>query len=222
MDFRFSQFEVLTGAGALLLCLLFVCVFSEASDIEDELGAQTAEAVRKQNLFWASVEPQGQEILLTGAAPDYQAKRRAGEIALAIHGVSSVDNQIVIIGEAGTCQLEINSYLQEERVSFKTGRAELAPSSFPMLGMLASIARSCNVKIEVAGHTDSVGDAAVNLQLSQQRADAVRTYLVQSGVPPEQVEATGYGENQPIADNATVEGRKTNRRIEFRVVGGTA
>ncbi len=91
-----------------------------------------------------------------------------------------------------------------------------------MLGMLASIARSCNVKIEVAGHTDSVGDEEVNLQLSQQRADAVRKYLVQSGVPPEQVEATGYGENQPIADNATVEGRKTNRRIEFRVVGGTA
>ena len=70
MDFRFSQFEVLTGAGALFLCLLFVCVFSEASDIEDELGTLTAEAVRKQNLFWASVEPQGQGILRTGAAPD--------------------------------------------------------------------------------------------------------------------------------------------------------
>ena len=83
MDFHFSQFEVLTVAGALFLCLVFVCVFTEASDIEEELGARTAEAVRKQDLFWASVEPQGQEILLTGAAPDYQAKRKAGEIAQA-------------------------------------------------------------------------------------------------------------------------------------------
>ena len=221
MDFRFSQFEVLTGTAALFLCLVFVCIFSEASDIEDQIGAQTAEAVRQQDLFWASVEPQGQKILLTGAAPDYQARRRAGEIAQSIRGVTSVDNQIAIIGEAGTCQQEIDTYLERERVSFKTGRAELAESSFPILGMLASIARSCNVKLEIAGHTDSTGDATVNLKLSQRRADAVRKYLVQSGVPPGHVEAMGYGENQPIANNDTAEGRELNRRIEFRVLGGT-
>ena len=222
MDFRFSQFEIFTGTAALFLCMVFVCIFSEASDIKDELGARTVEAVRQQDLFWASVEPQGQKILLTGAAPDYQAKRRAGEIAQTVRGVTAVDNQIAIIGEAGTCQLEIDSYLERERVTFKAGRAELAESSFPILGMLASIARSCNVKLEIAGHTDSTGDASVNLQLSQRRADVVRKYLVQSGVPPGQIRAMGYGENQPIADNGTAEGRAINRRIEFRVLGGTA
>ncbi len=221
MDFRFSQFEIFTTTGALFLCLVFVCVFSEASDIEDALGTAVTEAVGKQNLFWVSVEAQGQNIVLTGAAPDYQAKKQAGEIGIGVQGVSSVDNQIAIIGEAGTCQKEIDDYLNDERVSFKTGKSTLSESSYPLLGMLASIARNCDARIEIAGHTDSRGDAAINLKLSQRRADAVRKYLVQSGVNLGWVKAIGYGESQPIADNATEAGRKANRRIELRVLGGT-
>ena len=222
MDLRFSQFEVLTTTGSFFVCLLFVCVFLEASDIEQELGATAAEAVGQQNLFWASVEPSGQEIVLTGAAPDYAAKKRAGEIAATVEGVTGVDNQIAIIGEAGTCQKELNDYLAQEQVSFKKGKAELTESSYPLLGMLASIARNCNTRLEVASHTDAEGDASINLKLSQRRADAVRKYLVQSGVHAEQVEARGYGETQPIADNSTDEGRSANRRIEFRVIGDAA
>ena len=220
MDFRFSQFEIFTATGALFLCLVFVCVFTEASDIEDVLGTEVNKAVGKQNLFWVSVEAQGQNILLTGAAPDYQAKKQAGEIAIGVRGVSNVDNQIAIIGEAGTCQNKIDDYLHTERVSFKTGKADLSPSSYPLLGMLASVARNCNTRIEIAGHTDSRGDAAVNLKLSQRRADAVRRYLVQSGVNLDWVKAIGYGETQPIADNTTEAGRRANRRIELRVLGG--
>ncbi len=222
MDLRFSQFEILTGTGALFLCLVFVCVFSEASDIEEELGARALEAVRQQDLFWAGVEPQGQAIRLTGAAPHYQAKKKAGEIAASVNGVTSVVNEIAIIGEAGTCQQEIDGFLARERVSFKSGRAELHESSFPILDMLASIARNCGARLEVAGHTDAVGDANVNMKLSQRRADLVRKHLVRRGVAAERVEARGYGETQPIADNSTNDGRKSNRRIEFRVLGGAA
>jgi outer membrane protein OmpA-like peptidoglycan-associated protein len=222
MDLRFSQFEILTATGALYLCLVFVCVFSEASDIEEELGSRTLEAVRKQDLFWAGVEPSGQAIRLSGAAPHYDAKKQAGEIAAAVPGVTAVDNQIAIIGEAGTCQQELDGYLARERVSFKPGRAELNDSSFPILDMLASIARNCGARLEIAGHTDAVGDADVNLKLSQRRAEAVQRYLVRSGVAEHRVEARGYGETQPIADNSTAEGRKQNRRIEFRVLGGAA
>lgn len=222
MDLRFSQFEVLTTTGSFFICLLFVCVFLEASDIEQELGATAAEAVSQQNLFWASVEPSGQQIVLTGAAPDYASKKKAGEIAAAVDGVTSVDNQIAIIGEAGTCQSELDGYLMKERVTFKKGKADLSDGSYPLLGMLASIARNCDARLEVASHTDAIGDAVINMKLSQRRADAVRKYLVQSGVDPEQVEAKGYGETQPIADNSTEEGRTANRRVEFRVIGGTS
>ena len=136
-------------------------------------------------------------------------------------GVSSVANQIAIIGEAGTCQKDFDDYLNDERVSFKTGKAALSESSYPLLGLLASVARNCNARIEIAGHTDSRGDAAINLKLSQRRADAVRKYLVQRGVNLDWVKAIGYGETQPVADNRTEAGRKANRRIELRVLGTT-
>lgn len=220
MDLRFSQFEVFTTTGSFFICLFFVCVFLEASDIEHELGATASEAVSRQNLFWASITPSGQEIVLTGAAPDYASKKQAGEIAAAINGVTGVENQIAIIGEAGTCQAELDGYLEKEQVTFKKGKAELTSASFPLLGLLASIARNCDARLEVASHTDAEGDAAINLKLSQRRADAVRKYLVQSGVDPDHVEARGYGETQPIADNGTEEGRRANRRVELRVIGG--
>ena len=222
MDLRFTQFEILTAAGAFLICLLFVCIFAEASDIETELGTEVSSQVSRENLFWASVEPRGQSIRLSGAAPDYQAKKRAGDIAAGVWGVTSVENAIAIIGEAGTCQQEIDGYLAREEVTFGNGNADISESSYPLLGMLASIARNCDTRLEIAGHTDAVGDAGVNMKLSQRRADAVRKYLVQRGVKPEQIEARGYGETQPIADNESEAGRKANRRIEFRVIGDTA
>ena len=222
MDLRFSQFEILTTTGSFFVCLFFVCVFLEASDIEQELGSTASEAVSQQNLFWASATPSGQEIVLTGAAPDYGSRKRAGEIAASVPGVTSVDNQIAIIGEAGTCQNELDDFLARERVTFKKGKAELTDGSYPLLTLLASIARNCETRLEVASHTDAEGDAAINMKLTQRRADAVRKYLVQSGVDAEQVVARGYGETQPIADNATDEGKQANRRVEFRVIGEAA
>lgn len=219
MDFRFSQFEILTTAGALYLCLVFVCIFSEARAVEEELGAEVAGAVRAQNLFWASVEPSGQHIRLTGAAPGYAEKQKAGDIAAAISGVTGVANEIAIIGEAGTCQGKLDEHLKQERVTFKSGRADLTEFSFSLLTLLASIARNCDTRLEIAVHTDGTGDAGINLKLSQRRADAVRKYLVQSGVDPDRVQARGYGETQPLADNDSADGRDANRRVEFRVVG---
>jgi OOP family OmpA-OmpF porin len=222
MDFRFSYFEIFTATGAVFLCLWFICIFSEASPIENDLGTRVTDEVRKQDLFWTSVEARGQSIWLSGAAPDYQSRKQAGELAFAVWGVVDVVNDIAIIGQAGTCQQEIDDLLKDQRVVFRTGRAELAESSYPMLGMVASIARACETRLEIAGHTDSAGDASVNQKLSERRADAVRKYLVQSGVDPERLKATGYGESQPVAENQSEAGRRANRRIEFRVLGGTA
>ena len=101
-----------------------------------------------------------------------------------------------------------------------------APDGMPATVLATATFKSANgyrtvggARLEVAGHTDSVGDASVNMKLSQRRSDAVRKYLVQSGVSPDKIVARGYGETQPIADNTSDEGRDTNRRIEFRVLG---
>ena len=78
---------------------------------------------------------------------------------------------------------------------------------------------SPTARFEVAGHTDSGGQPSFNLRLSQQRADAVRDYLVLVGVPADRVAAVGYGEDFPVARNATPEGRALNRRVEIVVTG---
>lgn len=72
-----------------------------------------------------------------------------------------------------------------------------------------------NVNIEVAGHTDSRGSDKYNMRLSQRRAEAVRNYLISKGIAADRLTAKGYGESQPVADNATDEGRFKNRRVEL-------
>ncbi len=72
-----------------------------------------------------------------------------------------------------------------------------------------------NANIEVAGHTDSRGSDEYNMTLSQQRAEAVRNYLISKGIAADRLTAKGYGESQPVADNATDEGRFKNRRVEL-------
>lgn len=74
-------------------------------------------------------------------------------------------------------------------------------------------------KVEVAGHTDSVGASEYNQSLSEQRAESVKAYLVARGVDANRISVTGYGEARPRTSNDTVEGRRLNRRVEIRVNG---
>lgn len=74
-----------------------------------------------------------------------------------------------------------------------------------------------DARIEVAGHTDSTGEESYNQDLSRRRAETVRRYLVDKGIPATRLTATGHGETMPLADNATRQGRAQNRRVELRV-----
>jgi outer membrane protein OmpA-like peptidoglycan-associated protein len=101
-------------------------------------------------------------------------------------------------------------------VNFETGKAVLLPESQGILDQVAqSLVDNPDVNIEVGGHTDNVGAAAANLRLSQARAEAVRDYLISKGVEEGRLTAQGYGEEQPVADNATAVGRAANRRVEL-------
>jgi probable HAF family extracellular repeat protein len=106
-------------------------------------------------------------------------------------------------------------------ILFAFNSAEIAADSKPVLDALAIYARGTpDLRIAVEGHTDNVGTATANMVLSKARAAAVRTYLLEhSGLPPSQIQASGAGLTQPIADNATPEGRARNRRVVFRPAG---
>jgi len=71
--------------------------------------------------------------------------------------------------------------------------------------------------LNIGGHTDNVGKADMNMKLSQDRADAVKAYLIEKGIDGSRLNATGYGSTQPVGDNKTDKGRALNRRVEFKV-----
>lgn len=104
-------------------------------------------------------------------------------------------------------------------INFETGSDRMKESSYNILDKMADILKeNPSMVIEVAGHTDNVGDDQKNLVLSENRAKTVMNYLLQKGVNAKQMKAVGYGETQPIADNNTEEGRLANRRVMFTVV----
>ncbi len=100
-------------------------------------------------------------------------------------------------------------------LEFDFGKASIRSTSFPSLNRVAELLINKNFSLKLAGHTDDVGSDQANLRLSKNRAESVKQYLVQRGANPSRIEATGYGESQPIASNATEAGRQQNRRVEF-------
>jgi outer membrane protein OmpA-like peptidoglycan-associated protein len=120
---------------------------------------------------------------------------------------------------AEACETRFSVISTAGAIYFKTGSAELDKESGPILQSVAEIANRCPaVKIEVTGHTDSIGGKENNRQLSEQRARSVLGFLSQRGVAATRVEAAGYGDSRPIVPNDTETNRAKNRRIEFRVL----
>jgi outer membrane protein OmpA-like peptidoglycan-associated protein len=120
--------------------------------------------------------------------------------------------------EPTQCRDRLQADLKTGRIEFDGANATLAESSLGLLDRVAGTLLRCgDVGIEVAAHADSDGSESKNRDLTQARAETVVDYLVDAGVKREQLTAAGYGEDNPIADNATEEGKRANRRIEFLV-----
>jgi OmpA-OmpF porin, OOP family len=114
--------------------------------------------------------------------------------------------------------VERGAWFSFDRLVFDTDSATLRPESREQLRNVASILRAYpNVNIKIGGYTDNVGDTQSNIRLSQDRANGVMAELVALGVSPDRLEAQGYGEQFPIGDNSTAEGRAKNRRIAMNV-----
>ena len=114
--------------------------------------------------------------------------------------------------------VERETWYAFDRITFETDSATLRPQSREQLANVAAILKAYPpVRIKIGGYTDNSGDATANLRLSQARAESVMNELRDMGVTTSRLEAEGYGDRHPVADNATAEGRARNRRVALRV-----
>ena len=111
-----------------------------------------------------------------------------------------------------TSEISSKSY----SIEFETGSANIKPSSYKLLDeIFESAVVAEGLKLGVYGHTDNSGSDNVNIPLSEQRANAVKSYLIKKGLKSQRIETKGYGSTKPIADNNTAEGKSKNRRVEI-------
>lgn len=114
--------------------------------------------------------------------------------------------------------IQVGSRVSMNNLFFVTGKAEINQLSYPELARLIDLMKKHKeMEIEIAGHTDDVGSDKVNNELSLQRANAVKDYLISQGIESNRLTAKGYGKTKPLVPNTTEENKKKNRRVDFTI-----
>ncbi len=161
----------------------------------------------------------GTQIALKGNVTNEAMRQQVvSDMATALNPTYTVDNGLVVAG--GSAQTVLDKTLSNRVVEFESGSATLTPVGQKILDeMAAAIKQIGTPKVQVIGHTDSSGNRLANIGLSLARANTVRAYLIDKGIPAESLSAVGSGPDHPVNSNDTAEGRAKNRRIEFRLAG---
>ena len=133
-------------------------------------------------------------------------------------GHNSAETKLVDFINDNNRAVDKNTWFTMDRLYFETGKSVLKASSQEQLKNIAAILKAYpKVELKLGGYTDNTGDSAVNFNLSQERANVAKAELVKLGADASRLTAEGYGQEYPIADNSTAEGRARNRRIDVRV-----
>lgn len=158
----------------------------------------------------------GNTVSLKGeVANEAQRQKIASDVATSLNPTYTVNNGLRV---SAADQERLNKPLANRTIEFESGKATLTASGQEILDeMVVAIKDLKERRIDIIGHTDNEGLRATNLNLSQARADAVKTYLSERGIKGDFLTTSGQGPDRPVASNSTVEGRARNRRIEFRL-----
>lgn len=159
---------------------------------------------------------EGTNVALRGEVASEAVRQSvARDFAAALSPDYSVKNALRV---SVATQEVLDRALGNRVIEFEPGSALLTDSGKAILDEMADALKKVHPqKVEIIGHTDDVGIASRNLALSRARADSVKTFLVSRGIFPASIGTSGMGADQPVAPNATEDGRRRNRRIEFRI-----
>lgn len=128
-------------------------------------------------------------------------------------------NQDMQLEPIEVARIEPDAKINLNNIFFDFDMATLKPESFPELNRIVTLMNEKpTLEVEISGHTDATGTEAYNLGLSERRAKSVVSYLTQKGVPADKIKTTFFGESKPIESNETKEGRRKNRRVEFKIL----
>lgn len=195
------------------------------ANVEAELGSAKDAAVKAQKAYEerigearAKISGLEQDVAQTHqkAKQELEASKREGQEAVTY--VRGVYTELSKLGGRYTDQ-GMQLSLAEEDLRFRISKADLPEGEVPSLDRIAELLlKHPKLTARIEGHTDSKGRETTNLELSQQRADAVKQALVDRGVPAERMVTEGIGAARPIANNATRAGRRANRRVEVYVI----
>ncbi len=167
----------------------------------------------------------GEISLPNGSDTTVASEDSAADTSIAGGTTTTLDPSVVTVPplpatpEAAAAQSAITLAVSDRTISFAKNSFSLSDEGDAVVADVAAALKTSAAKVEVGGHTDWKGREALNLELSQKRADAVRAALIEAGIDTSRITAKGYGEQVPVASNATESGRSKNRRIEIRVVG---
>ena len=147
---------------------------------------------------------------------DFYPSSRVVDFSIAKQNPNHIDNiNIVSYEEMKEKQLSIRI----NNIFFDFNESKLKPESYPELNRLYNyLIENSDIKVEISGHTDNIGTDEYNINLSKARAKTVKDYLVEKGISSSRIVSNGYGKSNPVATNATDEGRQLNRRVEFKII----
>ena len=191
-------------------------VARQADQMARSAGQAASGAVQQAGQAAGNAAQQGQQLVVASLGPFFSRRLPTNvELNIPQHGVEA---QFITFLDDPSKQTDPAVWFNFDRLLFETGSATLKPASQEQLKNVAEILKAYpSVTIKIGGYTDNVGDPAGNLKLSQDRATNVMATLVALGVNASRMSAEGYGEQNPVADNTTEDGRAQNRRIAMRV-----
>lgn len=191
-------------------------ISNEAASNSDARAADVSLALAN-NLSSGEASWSGRALSVTGITNANAISATRAQFNAFESGTALGEFDVRVVNSKQECNARFDGILKSVSIRFQTNSATIDTGNEDLLEQLAELARSCPGSLTVEGHTDSRGDADMNKALSLARATAVRDALTRFGVEAGRVGATGFGATQPIADNATSDGRAKNRRIAITI-----